>query len=47
MTHKYTLTRAQHAKLIKAMMIQYRAYGWRSAMDFGRAFYAQLIAQNA
>lgn len=47
MVRKYTLTRAQHAKLAEAMKIQYKAYGWRSAMDFGRAFYAQLIAQNA
>lgn len=42
MKRKYTLTRAQHAKLIKAMMIQYRAYGWRSAMDFGRAMYQEM-----
>lgn len=43
MSRKYTLTRAQHALLIKAMKIQYKAYGWRSAMDFGRAMYQAMV----
>lgn len=42
MSRKYTLTRAQHALLIVAMKLQYKTYGWRSAMDFGRAMYQEM-----
>lgn len=40
---RYILTREQHAKLVEAMNIQYKAYGWRSAMDFGRAMYQAMV----
>lgn len=47
MARKYTLTRAQHALLLQVMRMEYEETTWAQAMQTGREFYLQLIAQNA
>lgn len=47
MARKYSLTRAQHALLLQVMRMEYEETTWVQAMQTGRKFYAQLIAQNA
>uniref|UniRef100_A0AB33C553 Uncharacterized protein n=1 Tax=Cronobacter phage CSP1 TaxID=1983560 RepID=A0AB33C553_9CAUD len=47
MARKYSLTRAQHALLLQVMRMKYEKTTWAQAMQTGREFYAQLIAQNA
>lgn len=47
MSRKYKLTRAQHALLLQVMRMKYEETTWAQAMQTGREFYAQLIAQNA
>lgn len=46
MSHKYTLTRAQHALLIAAMREEYAAHGWHSAMMRGKSIYADIRSQG-
>lgn len=47
MSRTYTLTRAQHALLLQVMRMEYEETTWAQAMQTGREFYTQLIAQNA
>lgn len=47
MSRKYTLTRAQHSLLLQVMRMEWEETNWSQAMQTGREFYAQLIAQNA
>lgn len=48
MTTKYKLTRAQHALLIQVMRMELEdGATWEQAMESGKEFYAELIAQKA